>query len=119
MRYRLVLLAFLFLFIRITYVRAAAKDSKWLELSSEHFLLFTDTNEAKGRRLISDFENRADALSQVLGKLPASPFPSEVFLFSNDQDFQEAVPKPKTEDEPRKNAYLLRGPDRIFIVAKD
>ena len=119
MRYRVLLLAFLFLFIRITYVRAAAKDTKWLELSSEHFLLFTDTNEAKGRRLISDFENRADALSQVLGKLPARPFPIEVFLFSNEADFLEATPKPKSEDAPKKNAFLLRGSDRIFIVAKD
>jgi TonB family protein len=96
-----------------------AKEAKWFELSSEHFLLFTDTSEVKGRRLISDLENRVEALSEALGKVPPRPFAIEVFLFDNEQDFVEAAPRPKTEDEPRKNAYLLRGADRVFIVAKD
>jgi TonB family protein len=117
MRYRLISLAFLLLFMKIPSVQA--KDPKWFELSSEHFLVFTDTNEAKGRRLISDFENRAASLSDIFGKVPARPFPIEVFLFGNDQDFVDVAPRPKTQDEPRKDAYLLRGPDRIFIVAKD
>src|ERR1051326_3744129 len=117
MRYRFVSLALLLLFVKIPL--GHAKETKWLELSSEHFLLFTDTNEAKGRRLISDFENRAASLSEILGKVPARPFPIEVFLFGNDQDFLDVAPRPKSEDEQRKTAYLLRGPDRIFIVAKD
>ncbi len=96
-----------------------AKDPKWFEFSSEHFRLFTDTNEAKGRRLISDLENRVSSLAEALGKVPPRSFPIEVFLFNNDQDFIDASPRPKSEDEQRKNAYLLRGPDRTFIVAKD
>src|SRR4029077_1938328 len=117
MRYRLIPLAFLLLLVRIPSVHA--KETKWFELSSEHFLLFTDSNEAKGRRLISDFENRAASLSDIFGKVPARPFPIEVFLFGNDQDFVDVAPRPKSEDEPRKTAYLLRGPDRIFIVARN
>src|SRR5438067_12699002 len=96
-----------------------AKDAKWFEMSSEHFLLFTDANEAKGRRLISDFENRVAAFTQALGKLPPRQFPIEVFLFNNDQDFIEALPHAKSDEELRKDAYLLRGPDRVFVVAKD
>src|SRR5438105_8896498 len=96
-----------------------AKDAKWFEMSSEHFLLFTDANEAKGRRLISDFENRVAAFTQALGKLPPRQFPIEVFLFNNEQDFIEALPHAKGEEELRKAAYLLRGPDRVFVVAKD
>jgi TonB family protein len=117
MRYRVFPLAFLLLLVRIPEFHA--KDAKWFEVSSEHFLLFTDTSEAKGRRLISDLENRAGSLSEALGQVPARPFPIEVFLFNNEQDFVDAVPRPKTEDEQRKAAYLLRGPDRIFIVARD
>src|SRR5437879_13430888 len=86
-------------------------------MSSEHFLLFTDTNEAKGRRLISDFENRVAALSQAFGKVPARQFPIEIFLFNNEQDFIEALPHAEGEEQLRKSAYLLRGPDRTFIVA--
>ena len=96
-----------------------AKDPKWFEVSSEHFLLFTDTNEAKGRRLISDFENRVAAFSQAFGKVPARQFPIEIFLFNNEQDFIEALPHAQGEEQLRKAAYLLRGPDRTFIVAKD
>ena len=69
MRYRLILPVFLLLLCWIRVLHA--KDPKWFEMSSEHFLLFTDTNEAKGRRLISDFENRVAAFSQAFGKVPA------------------------------------------------
>ena len=96
-----------------------AKDPKWFEVSSDHFLLFTDTNEAKGRRLISDFENRVAAFSQAFGKVPARQFPIEIFLFNNEQDFIEALPHGQGEEQLKKAAYLLRGPDRTFIVAKD
>ena len=96
-----------------------AKDPKWFEVSSEHFLLFTDTNEAKGRRLISDFENRVAAFSQAFGRVPARQFPVEIFLVNNEQDFIEALPHAQGEEQLKKAAYLLRGPDRIFIVAKD
>jgi TonB family protein len=117
MRYRAIPLALLFLLLRMQAPQA--KETKWLEFSSEHFLLFTDTNEAKGRRLISDFENRVAAFSQALGKVPPRQFPIEVFLFSNEQDFIEALPHAQGEEQLRKSAYLLRGPDRTFIVARD
>jgi len=121
-----------------------AKDVKWFEVSSDHFLLFTDTSEMKGRRLVSDFENRVAALGQVLGKVPQRQFPIEIFLFNEEQDYVEPVPRdpgaqnPAAQNNPLQNrpsqnspaqvqyermlgksAYMLRGPDRIFIVAKD
>jgi TonB family protein len=99
-----------------------AKDPKWFQASSEHFLLFTDTSEMKARRLVADFENRVAAFSQVFGKVPPRQFPIEVFLFNEETDFTEVLPRvqgPEAENQLRKNAYLLRGPDRDFIVAKD
>src|SRR5438552_16302173 len=117
MRYWSILLDSALLLFRIPAVQA--KDPKWFEVSSEHFLLFTDTNEAKGRRLISDFENRVAAFSQAFGKVPARQFPIEIFLFNNEQDFIEALPHAQGEEQLKKAAYLLRGPDRIFIIAKD
>src|SRR5580692_2396126 len=133
MRYRVILLALL------CFAGASpslhAKDAKWFEVSSEHFLLFTDTNEMKGRRLVADFENRIDAFSQVFGKVPVRQFPIEIFLFKEEQDFNEVLPRVKVAQdtvrlingvpvaeapEPvRKTAYLLRGADRIFIAARD
>src|SRR5947209_17543683 len=116
MRHRAILVGLLLI---LGQALLLAKDEKWFELSSEHFLLFTDAGEAKGRRLLVDFENRVSAFSQVFGKVPPRQFPIEVFLFKNEQDFIEALPHAKGEEELRKTAYLLRGPDRIFIVAKD
>ncbi len=117
MRFRVVLFGFLFLAAQSGSLKA--KDARWFEISSEHFLLFTDTNEAKGRRLVSDFENRAAVLAQALGKIPARQFPIEIFLFSNEPDFIEVLPHGLGEEQLRKSAFLLRGPDRIFVVAKD
>jgi hypothetical protein len=96
-----------------------AKDEKWFEVSSEHFLLFTDAGEAKGRRLLADFENRVAAFELVFGTVPRRQFPIEIFLFNNELDYIEALPRQQGEERLTKNGYLLRGPDRVFIVTKD
>jgi TonB family protein len=106
----------------LTFVMAVplwAEDKKWFELSSEHFLLFTDAGEAKGRRLLADFENRVAAFELVFGSVPRRQFPIEVFLFNDEVDYVEALPRAQGEEQLTRSAYLLRGPDRIFIVAKD
>src|SRR5258706_16419480 len=94
-----------------------AKDAKWFEVSSDHFLLFTDAGEMKGRRLVSDLENRVATFAQAFGKVPPRQFAIEIFLFNEEQDFIEVLPRvegPQAENQLRKNAYLLRGPDRLF-----
>ena len=109
MRFRLVpmalaaLAALLFMVAQSPSLRA--KDAKWFEVSSEHFLLFTDTNEAKGRRLLSDFENRLTAFAQAFGNIPPRQFPVEVFLFKEEPDFIEALPHGLNEDQLRKAAF--------------
>jgi TonB family protein len=96
-----------------------AEDPKWFEVSSEHFLLYTDAGEAKGRRLLSDFENRVAAFGLAFGKVPRRQFPIEIFLFNKEEDYIEALPRAQGEERLTKNGYLLRGPDRVFIVMKD
>jgi TonB family protein len=101
---------------------ARAADPVWVQVTSRNFTLFTDTSEIKGRRLLEDFESRLAALSSVLGEVPRRQFPVEVLLFSKREDLIPFTParKSSTEAEPElKSAYLLRGPDRVFIVARD
>lgn len=117
MNYRVLIWAVVFLLAQFRPL--SARDEKWLKVSSEHFLLFTDAGETKGRRLLTDFENRAAVFSQAFGQIPQRQFPIEVFLFSNTQDYTDALPRPQGEERLDKSAYLFRGPDRIFIVAKD
>jgi len=97
----------------------SAKDPVWLELSSEHFLLFTDTDQTKAQRVLTDLETRVAAFAQAFGKIPPRQFPIEIFIFNTDQDFIDTAPKPQPEERLEKSAYLLRGPDRVFVVAKD
>src|SRR5262249_34165702 len=91
MRYRVILLGLALLLPRTS--SSAAKDPKWFEVSSEHFLLFTDTSEMKGRRLVTDLETRVGAFGQVFGAVPQRQFPIEIFLFNEDTDFLEALPR--------------------------
>lgn len=97
-------------------------DPVWIQITSRNFKLFTDTTEVKGRRLLEDLEGRLVALSSALGEIPQRQFPIEVLLFSKKEDFLEAAPRPAGPDAPAefpKSAYLWRGPDRIFIGARD
>jgi len=101
-------------------VRAA--DPVWIHLTSQNFTLFTDTTEPKGRRLLEDFEGRLASFGSAVGAIPQRQFPIEVFLFSKREEFLETAPRPTGPDAPQefdKSAYLLRGPDRLFVVARD
>jgi TonB family protein len=117
MRYRGIFWLLLLVLVQSQSLRA--KDARWLELSSEHFLMFTDADEVKGQRLLTDLETRVAAFSQLFGKVPSRQFPIEIFVFNNDQEYLEAAPRPQGEEKLNKSAYVLRGPDRVFIVAKD
>ena len=59
------------------------------------------------------------AFSQTFGKVPPRQFPIEVFLFNNEPDYIEALPRVQGAEKLDKSAYLVRGPDRLFIVTKD
>src|SRR5262245_43081394 len=77
----------------------SAKDPVWLELSSEHFVLFTDTDQTKAQRVLTDLETRVSAFAQVFGKIPARQFPIEIFIFNTEQDFVDAAPKMPPEQK--------------------
>ena len=101
---------------------AGAADPAWIQLTSPNFVLYTDTTELKGRRLLEDFEGRIALLGTALGEIPQRQFPIQVFLFSKKEDFMEAAPRPTGTDAPsefEKSAYLWRGPDRVFVAARD
>jgi TonB family protein len=120
MRFRLKF-GFVVLFLAFSLPVKGA-DPVWIQLTSRNFVLYTDTTEIKGRRLLEDFEGRYSALGKVLGTIPDRQFPIEVFLFSKKEEFIEAAPRPTGPDAPdefTKSAYLWRGPDRIFVGARD
>jgi TonB family protein len=100
---------------------ARAAEPVWVQVSSPNFTVFTDTTELKGRRLLEDFEGRLAALKSVLGNIPNRQFPVEILLFSKKEDLNPYLPTRTSSEEviELKSAYLVRGADRIFIVARD
>jgi TonB family protein len=109
------------LWLLVLVAPARAADPAWIQLNSPNFVLYTDTTEVKGRRLLEDFEGRFAALQTALGDVPARQFPIEVFLFSRKEDFLEAAPRPgpNAPVEFEKAGYFWRGPDRFFVGARD
>src|ERR1700685_2553026 len=71
---------------------AMGQSPKWYQVSSQHFLLFTDTSESKGERLVTDLESRVSALSVAFDELRPMQFPIEIFAFNKYDDFQAAEP---------------------------
>jgi TonB family protein len=101
---------------------ARAEEPKWVKATSEHFELYTDTSDSKGQRLLIDLEQRVEACGDAFGKVPPFQFPIHVFLFKNSEDFLASIPDRQPVDgavPPEKNAYVVNGPDRLYILAKD
>jgi len=99
-----------------------AQTVRWFEVTSGNFILFTDTTEAKGRRLLTDLEQRIAPFQSAFGVVPKRQFPIEILLFKHTEDFLSSAPHvtpPETGIDAYNSAYVLRGADRVFIVAQD
>src|SRR5262252_996768 len=95
---------------------------RWFEVTSANFILFTDTTEAKGRRLVTDLEQRFASFQSAFGTVPKRQFPIEILLFKHSEDFLAPAPPatpPDTGIDANNSAFILRGADRTFIVAQD
>jgi TonB family protein len=111
--------AFVFLVLPL---RSQAQNVHWFEIKSGNFILFTDTSESKGRRLVTDLEQRIATFQTVFGAVPKRQFPVEILLFKQNEDFLSSAPPvvpPEVGVDSYTSAFILKGSDRIFIVAQD
>src|SRR5579862_3886738 len=104
------------LLLLVVPLRSRAEDPRWFEIQSSNFLVFTDTSEAKGRRLVTDMESRVSAFQTMFGAVPQRQFPVEVFLFRNTEDFLASAPIGAGVDTFT-SAFFVKGPDRMFVAA--
>ena len=110
-----------FLFFAFSW-NSQAQNIRWFEVASGNFILYTDTSEAKGRRLVTDLEQRVAAFQAAFGAVPKRQFPIQILLFKTSEDFLSSAPTvvpPEVPMDSYNAAYLLKGQDRTFIVAQD
>ena len=108
---------------------AAAQSRRgeaWIELSTPRFVVLTDTDEEKGRRILEDFEARYAAYESAIVPVRSRQFPVTVFLFDQLQDFLSFLPEEvktqlnlRNERVPERSGYLFRGSVGPFIVLRD
>src|SRR6185295_11184336 len=106
---RTIACAFLFLVLPL---RSQAENVRWFEVKSANFLLFTDTSEAKGRRLVTDLEQRVASFQTAFGSVPKRQFPIEIFLFRQSEDFLMSAPPgllPEQRVDLFTSAYFMKG----------
>lgn len=104
----------------------AQSADPWIEVWSQNFVVYTDTDEEKARDLVARLESVRSAYGQRFVPLASRPFPIRVLLFDDRDEFQRIIPESaRTEltltDERvgRHDAYLVQGPTDWFIAARD
>ncbi len=110
-------------------IPAPAAAGDWIEVVSENFVLYTDTDARKATRLLQDLEARYAAFSAAFLPLEPRQFPIQVFLMDKRDELRDSVPESvlKTIGEmlgdPRlvadRSGYLVYSPTRIFIPRSD
>jgi TonB family protein len=108
-------------------VPAIAAD--WIEVASENFVLYTDTDARKATRLLQDLEARYAAFSAAFLPLDPRQVPIQVFLMDNRDELRDSVPESVLKrvgemlGDPRliadRSGYLVYSPTGTFILGRD
>ncbi len=61
---------------------------QWLRLDTEHFTLISNSSERNTQEVGADLEKFISVMGGLIGREPASPLPSTVFVFRNDKAFE-------------------------------
>jgi hypothetical protein len=76
--------------------RAAAAESAWREITSEHFMVRTDLDTATSGELVATLEETRTALLTMLwGRAPGPPGRLQVIAFASDKELSETAGKPR------------------------
>ena len=86
--------AILGLLIFIPTVSRAAKEEKWIEVSSPHFKVFSTDSEKKARKVTHEFEKFHAVIRKLIPSLQANPsMPTIVLAAKNEKSYRLLVPQ--------------------------
>jgi len=97
----------------LTCIAVHAAEPKWLQISSDHFLVITDGGQKKGHEVIARFEQMRTVFSQLLmrQKVRLSE-PIEILATDSPTTYAQLVPGANGQIP----GFFLRSQDRVFIV---
>ena len=88
-------------------------DQKWLQISSDHFVVITDAGRKKGHEVTARFEQMRAVFSQLLLRQRVRlSEPIEILAIESPATYAQLVPAASGQAP----AFFLRGEDRVFIV---
>ncbi len=97
----------------LTCVPLYGSDQKWLQISSDHFLVVTDAGRKKGHEVVARFEQMRGLFSQLLMRQRVRlSEPIEIIAVENPATYAQLVPAANSQAP----AFFLRSEDRVFIV---
>ncbi len=74
--------------------RAFAAPEQWLQVSSQHFTVITDSNDKQGRHILDQFERMRWMFHALFPKSNVDPsFPILVIAPKNEKGFQQLEPE--------------------------
>ncbi len=89
-----------------------AADQRWIRVSSDRFIVLTDSNEKAAHEIAVRFEQMRAVFGDLLSRSkPRMSQPMEITAFSNNNDYVQLAP-PQTAHA----GFWLPGEDRVFIV---
>jgi len=101
---------------------AAARDKteNWLEVRSEHFIVFTDSNEKQARRITDQFERMRLVFHVAFPKARVDPgTPIVVLAVKDKKDFQALEPEAYlAKGQLELAGIFLRAPDKNYVLLR-
>ena len=97
---------------------ARDKVENWLQVSSPHFVVVTNSNEKQGRRIADQFERMRSAFHAESPKSPDDP-PIIVLAIKDERDFRALEPQEYlTKGTLKIGGLFLRGPDKNYVLMR-
>ena len=91
--FKLNLFPFVITFLLCLSALSQAETAPWIEVVSENFVVYTDTDRRTAVSLLRDLESRYSAFSSVFFPIDSRQFPIRVFLMDTKQEYLNSLPE--------------------------
>ncbi|MGD0735075.1 MAG: DUF1570 domain-containing protein [Terracidiphilus sp.] len=111
---------FLSVFILAASSFASSAPEQWLQVTSPHFTVITDSNDKQARQLLDQFERMRWMFQTLFPKRKVDPpVPIVVVAVRNRADFQQFEPEAYlAKGQMNLAGFFLRSPDKNYILLR-